>query len=426
MKVPRRYRTQATQPARRLRGAEPVAHGALVSNGLTRDVLALQRAAGNQAVGRLLKSDPAETTARPASKKSGPKKVVVVGSPGPGEISARHPLQFAIAAWNAGVDENTIWFVERTGYELGGVDLKRIEQLASPGTLVWITPSNPLVQAMNQLPANSIGSFLVFSHGLPGQVALRHGWDQKGKPDYGMSIPDVKTMRKDLFTSTATVRFDSCNTGTSDWYSPQGNLAQEFTAQSGRPTQAWTGRTTYSDINEHPGDPGARVMGSRVYGKSIDKTEVGSRLIGRTPELKTFVPVSGPVVGGFKSTLRMRVRLPKSRAFDVPEGGAVILRLDATEYELDVEKGEGQFLEEAGTGKQELYASLHRDRGFLRSDEDAGVRTFPIQKQGPHQEVWAGLTGGSYYLEFYRFGNTGIPVRNDVEVEVHGPAGSTP
>ena len=340
-------------------------------------------------------------------------KVVVIGSPSPGEIRANHPFQFVHAAQSFGVDENTLWLVERTGYELAGISLSQIEQMASLGRVEWITPERGLTANLNRLPARSIQTFHVYSHGVPGNVTLRYGWPNES--NYGLSIPQVRSMREDLFAPGAQIRFDSCNTGTSDWYSPQGNVAQSFAEQSGHPVRAWTGRTSYRNINQAAGQRPAEVVESeRQRGTSIDWTEVASRdLLGRTPELQTFRPVGGPRVGGFSSTFQIRVRLPGQRTFRVPSQGAVIVTCE----NVRVLWPEGADPEAASGVPTEVRIKLSRERwGF---DDNYDVRTFPVAP-GAHREVWSNLGAGDYYVEIWRHGNPGLEVAGNIMVDVHG------
>lgn len=350
-----------------------------------------------------------EPDAEAKAERTPASRVVVIGSPSPGELAANHPLQFVNAARSFGTDENTLWLVERTGYELGDVDPDHIEQLAAPARVEWITPENDLVAHLNRLPAGSIREFRVYSHGVPGNVTLRYGWP--GKSNYGLSIPNVRSMRADLFASDAQVRFDSCNTGTSDWYQPEGNLAQSFAEQSGRPVEAWTGRTSYTEVNQAAGERPADVVASeRQRGRHIDWTEVASRdLLGRTPVVRTFEPVSGTRVGGFTSTFEINVRLPKSRTFEVPEGGSIAITCS------NVHVVGGADMSTPGV-PQDVRITIHRERFLFDADDD--VRTFPVA-QGPHREVWSNLDAGTYYVEIWRSANTNLAVAGDIVVDVY-------
>jgi hypothetical protein len=134
------------------------------------------------------------------------------------------------------------------------------------------------------MPDGSIGRLVVYSHGLPGLVALRYGWSDIGMPDYGLNLPEVARLSPGKFRPDATIEFNSCNTGTAIG---QGNLAQSFANQVHRPVQAWTGRTSYAGINRGT----CRVQGSS-YSLSTDAIrEWWSRWrAGTTPQLRTFAP----------------------------------------------------------------------------------------------------------------------------------------
>jgi hypothetical protein len=353
----------------------------------------------------------AEAERTPASR------VVVVGSPSPGELAANHPLQFVNAARSFGTDENTLWLVERTGYELAGIDVGRIEQLAAPARVEWITPENDLVTHLNRLPMGSIREFRVYSHGVPASVTLRYNWP--GESNYGLSIPNVRSMRTDLFASDAQVRFDSCNTGTSDWSQSGGNLAQSFAEQSGRPVEAWTGRTSYTETNQAAGEHPADVVASEKLGRHggllrriwhTDWVEVLSQWgQGRTPVLRRFEPVSGTRVGGFTSTFKINIRLPKSRTFEVPEGGSVAITCS------NVHVVGGADMSRPGI-PQDVQITINRERFLFDADYD--VRTFPVA-EGPHREVWSNLDAGTYHVELWRLANTNVAVAGDIVVDVY-------
>lgn len=114
--------------------------------------------------------------------------VVVIGSPSPDQ---HYQLQFATAAECLGSNSRAVWIVEKTGYELYGIDLEYFTSFAPPGGLIWVTPGHSLPDILNTFPDASIGRLVVYSHGVPGLVALRYGWGSFGKPDYGLSIPET-------------------------------------------------------------------------------------------------------------------------------------------------------------------------------------------------------------------------------------------
>lgn len=372
----------------------------------------IQQGSGGAAVQRQTRPEPVRTL-----------EVVVVGSPGPGEVRANHPYQFAHAAASQGVDEDTLWLVERTGYEQAGVDLATIEQMASPGRVAWVTPERPVMDHLDELPAGSISSFQVFSHGVPGQVTLRYGWGEHGLHNYGISLPEVRSMRSDLFTERAFIRFDSCNTGTSDVFGGEGNLAQSFADQSGRPVAAWTGRTSYSDVNRAGGRGPAQVEASEVMRggpRSFDTTEVGSQyLLGREPRLRVFTPADGPRTGGFRSSFEIRVRLPETRHFAVPAGGSVAVTCSNGRFLVAGSREETA--EGAATGARRFQVVLRRSIDW-RVDTSYDVRTFIVGDT--QREVWSGLEEGTYYLDIWRGGNSNFLLVSDIAVDVHAARGA--
>lgn len=337
---------------------------------------------------------------------SGPFRVSVIGAPGPGEISANHPYQFMNAALYQGVDRNTVWIVERTGYEAGGVNTATIESSAAPGCLVWLTPQTPVPQLISsEFPNGSISSATVYSHGLPGMVTLRYGWESRGLSNYGLTLSEVRTLSGTKFTPDATIDFDSCNTGTAV---DEGNLAQETALHTGRTVRAWTGRTSYAEVNDGPADGDVAVQESQIYRNSMDWTELGSRIRGRTPVRTTFSP-PGARVGGFASSFQIITRLPSTRQFTVPAGGTVVVRLSNGAYvrpdraPTSTDRA-GIYLISSGTvyDSREKYESLRVDH--------------------PDTAVFTGLEGGEYYLEITAESAPGNPyetLESDIAVDVH-------
>ena len=63
------------------------------------------------------------------------------------------------------------------------------------------------------MPDGSIIELTIFSHGLRGLVALRHGWDSVGWADYGLDLSDVSAIDPKKFAPNPTIEFDSCNSG---------------------------------------------------------------------------------------------------------------------------------------------------------------------------------------------------------------------
>jgi len=221
---------------------------------------------------------------RSAGVSVAPMTVVVIGSPKPPQ---RYQLQFVTAAVWLGNDSNTVWIVERTGYELYGTNLNDFEKYAPRGGLIWLTPRSSLVDELNKFRDNTIGRLVVFSHGLPGLVNLRFGWG-KANPDYGMTIRDVARLSRKIFTADAFIEFNSCNAGTD---TGSGNLARKIATQIGRPVNAWIGRISYSPINrgECKVEPSTVTCLREFF---IEKV-YSQWLRGRIPHLKIFEPPRG-------------------------------------------------------------------------------------------------------------------------------------
>lgn len=365
------------------------------------------------------------------------RRVFVIGSPGPGEIRANHPYQFAQAAVAAGgIGEGCLWIVERTGYEAGGVDIGGIQRMAGVGTEVrWLRPNDDVISIINSLPHGSIIELSVFSHGLPGNVTLRYGLENRGLPNYGISLEQVRGARPDAFAPNARIRFDSCNTGTSDFVNPEGNLAQQFAQQTGRDVQAWTGRTSYTEVNE-PGGRDDVVASEQVRRRRPDFTEILSQQgLGRVPRLRTFSPSRGSRVGGFSSHFEISLRLPQSRSFHVPQGGSVIIRCPDPELvwpegeevpnPIQIDRPETGTVIESSKSFQErmelisgsIRVLLHR-RGLI-FDDTLDTYTFPVQPNNINA-VYSNLSEGDYYVEIYRAGGRNdIPLRSTIEVDVY-------
>lgn len=366
-----------------------------------------------------------------ADKTNVSKKVVVIGSPSPAEIRVDHPYQFVNAARYQGVDENTVWIVERTGYDMGNVDLNTIREYASPGRLIWLTPDNSLPQILNGFPEHSIGSMSVFSHGVPGAVTLRYGWGSQGAPNYGLSLSNVHNLKQNLFEEEASIRFDSCNTGTSDFASPDGNLAQQFADRMGRPVEAWTGRTSYSEVNDGTADGRSSVEASQIYRGSFDSTELASQyVLNRDPVLTTFQPPGTTRVGGFDSYFQISARLPSTREFEIPSNGSVVVRCpnpelvgynyrrhsaytpNGTSVENDAD-----YNDRVSEASGRFWVKLYKNEWF--TDPSFDPHTFEVETNS-ERAIWTGLEAGTYYLEIYRLsGNPGIPIRSDIHVDVY-------
>ena len=317
-------------------------------------------------------------------QRTGNLNVYVIGSPGPAEIQANHAYQFMNAAQYQGVNANTVWIVERTGYEQGGVDLSIIESSISNGCLIWLTPNNPLYTILQrEFPANRIGSMNFYSHGLAGLVTLRYGWTGASLPNYGLSLSEVHNINSSRFAPNATIQFDSCNTGTA---TDEGNLAEEFSYYSGRPVRAWTGRTSYSEVNDGAADGDTDVHGSQVYNHSLDLPEVVSRVRGRTPHLNTFSISGGTLV--LDSDFEITTRLPESSHFPVSAGQNVTVAISNAAYVRP---------NRATNPSDTIGVRLHKnvDYGF---DEEIGYQS--LSADHPDIAIFRSMaTSGNYYLE---------------------------
>lgn len=173
--------------------------------------------------------------------------VYVIGSPSEGQ---KYQYQFVSAADCLPKDEYTIWLVEKTGYEIYGVTIDYITQLAPPGGLGWITPTEPLVGWLNSFKDGLIKNLAVFSHGVRGMIALRYGWDQDLSPDYGLTVDQVKQIDRKKFAPNPTIRFDSCNSGVAFAGAFGGeSIARAMADHLQTAVGGWTGRTSYADVN---------------------------------------------------------------------------------------------------------------------------------------------------------------------------------
>jgi len=281
-------------------------------------------------------------------------------------------------------DENTVWIVERSGYEAGGVDTAKIEASVGPGRILWLTPEISLSSLMNrEFTDGSIQSLTFYSHGLPGLVALRYGWGDKGMINYGLSISQVQGFSKSKFTTDAKIQFDSCNTATA---TSDGNLAQEMAYTTGLPVQGWTGRTSYAEINDGPDDEDKDVHGSQVRRNGrTDFKEVASRFIGRIPNLTAYTFANRK--SGFTAEFSVLVRLPESRRFTVSANGSVVVKFTSCSFEHP---------NRASRAEDRIGIRLHRSIawGF---DETIGHET--VSATGNDIAAWSALQAGAYYLE---------------------------
>ncbi|MCA2211871.1 hypothetical protein [Jidongwangia harbinensis] len=334
----------------------------------------------------------------PAGLPAGEYTVIVVGSPGPGEVKVRHAFQFADAAARVG-GTSPVWLVERTGYELAGVGTSGIESRAKGAPIYWITPGTSMAALLRQFPPKSIVGLHVFSHGVPEQLALRYDWP--GKEDYGLSISEARTLTPEAFHPQAAITFDSCNTATvlSPGLRESGRgLAGEVADATERPVTAWTGRTSYRLVNKGTGD----VVGSQIKPgglNSIDLTEVLSQARGRTPEKVLTAPARS--AGDWTSVFRMTARLPETRKFPVPENGSVTVTIEASS-EYPAMQG------------AEISVILHRVVDWGRDEDHQAPQGVVVGKAS--ETSWPGLPAGEYYLELFHL--SGLEVEGSISVTI--------
>jgi hypothetical protein len=329
---------------------------------------------------------PASRPDSPAGLPPGHYKVILVGAPGSAEVKSGHPFQFAKAAAQSdfGRDANTVWLVERTGYELGKISKSDLEAFASPSIVFWVDPDNGLAEAIKSFPPQSIGSMEAYGHGTPGLLAMRHGWP--GQADYGLSTAQAKSLSPSAFAPDATISFDSCNSAA---------VAEAIAQSTERPAQGWVGRTSYHDVNVGTGG----VRGSEVFTEGgVDPTEAGSRMLGRDPEKLTYAPASSS--GDFQSYYSITARLPKTRRFPVGAHGTVSLTISA-QSEVEAIRG-GQ-----------VTVILHKENRFFDDDIDP-THEVEIGKSGTF--AWSGLEQGTYYIEIFHL--SGMLVEGNVSVKI--------
>jgi len=332
--------------------------------------------------------------ARPDSPANLPQRryrVFIVGSPGQAEVSVHHPFQFADAAAQQGNDPSTVWLVERTGYELGEVPLEGVITRAGRAHVFWITTSTPLASLLRQFPPESIGSLDAYSHGVPGLLALRHGWP--GQDDYGLTVSEARSLSPDAFASDSTVSFDSCNSATAGG---EESIAQSVATSTQRPVRAWIGRTSYRDVNRGTGG----VAPSEIWpsGGSFDVKELGSQLLGRHPERVTVAPERSP--GNFEGGYEITARLPRTRRFPVASGQTVHLTISA----------DSDFV---GMQGLPVFVVLNREQRWIDDEVGASGR---VDVGSSTTIEWPALEEGTYYLEIFHL--HGVLVTGTVSVRV--------
>jgi hypothetical protein len=215
--------------------------------------------------------------------------LIVIGSP---SKEQKYQYHFVDAAACRYKDENTIWLVEKTGYEIYGVSLTYIKMLAPRGGYGWITPQATFVGLLNSMPDSSIKNLIVFSHGLRGLVALRYGWESAHAENYGLKLSEVGDIDPKKIAPNPTIEFDSCNSGVPEARGGKG-IAQALADRLTTPVGGWTGRTSYASINHG----GCAVQPSAQSPNPLSKetwSELWSRYkAGGDPKYQVFQPSVG-------------------------------------------------------------------------------------------------------------------------------------
>lgn len=344
------------------------------------------QAAGNTTGTAALPNQPAPGAVRPGSLAGLPQdqtwNVVVVGSPGPVEVKKKHCFQFVNAAAHlGGTSPQSVWLVERTGYEMAGLSLSEVERRAGRARVFWIAPDRPLEKALREFPHHSIESLQVFSHGLAGHLALRYGWPNF--KDYGLDPSGARSLSPDSFVPGAVITFDSCNTGTGG----EDSLAQLIADAAEQPVTAWTGRTSYREFSRRDQFPDPQIRGSEIFPSTggKDAAELWSRIQGHDPIRETFAP--NRATRSFTSRYLISGGV-RSRVFSVTRPGSTVsVRVSAdSEY--------------TGLVGQPVHLTLYRPTGWWRPDVQVdGDR---IVRVGASAEFdWASLSSGDYYLEIW-------------------------
>lgn len=361
-------------------------------------------------------------------------KVAIIGAPSPAEIRLGHPYQFVHAAMSqVGVDSDTVWLVERSGYELGGVDLSVIESGVGAGSIRWVSSESQLIDSLNFLPAQSIRSLDVFSHGLPGEVHLRHGWEEsRNQADYGLDGDGIEQIRPELFSPTAQIRVDSCRSGAAPIFDM--SIAEALAEQTGRPVRGWTGRTSYGGINDAQGQRSAEVEPSLlVRGGGLDRRELPAFLLDQSdalitrvdPVLSTFVPDSWEEVDSVSDDFEF-YQHGTSEAFEVPSAGEVVVSIDRPTASMEDDDSGWHF------APRELHVSLRRveplpalqldPRTIQIGTYDATFDSQLISGVYGQSEIWSGVAAGEWVVDLWldeAETRAGGKVEGDLEIEVY-------
>jgi hypothetical protein len=231
-----------------------------------------------------------------------PRTIVLIGSPQPKEGHGNQFLRAAQQCEKTGPD--TMWLVEERGYSNPkhtscGVDEVKAAATQAGVELVWFWDSPPakLFGPINRQAITSIKRLVVYSHGIVQLTTLRYNWADvdPGMPDFGLASTEVFKLDPARFAPDCDIELNSCNSGTNaiNWISgdefPDSSLAKTMARRLGKPVKAWTGRTSYHDINQG----GTTILPSEIWtdgSRWPDFKEVGSRGLGRVPRLETFNP----------------------------------------------------------------------------------------------------------------------------------------
>ncbi|MEV6488068.1 hypothetical protein AB0M20_05410 [Actinoplanes sp. NPDC051633] len=355
--------------------------------------------AGNAAIARAVEAGGGAQTTDPAALPPGQYQVVVVGSPSPGELPGP-AYQDAAAGARAG-GEQRVWLVERTGYELAKVDLGEVEARAKGAPVFWVTPDSSLPSLLGKFPPGSIAGLHVFSHGVPGALTLRYNWPDH--EDYGLSLAGARTLTPQAFAANADITFDSCNSGTDPSLLPgldygERSLAAEVADATERPVTAWSGRTSYRQVNRGTGG----VMGSEVFGGGWrpDFTEVYSGTVRQRVPTEFVTPPSRSA-GDWSSWFKMKARLPETRRFPVKDKGSVTATIAASS-EFEPMQG------------AQITVILHRDVSWGRDDDLTGSPAAVVGQETA--TTWSDLEEGTYYIELYHL--SGLEVEGTISVTV--------
>lgn len=182
-----------------------------------------------------------------------------------------------------------MWLVEITGYAAYAKGSpKLLEQIEAKAgqlgvQLGWFAKSEELSSFINTLPPGQVASLQVFSHGIAGEVHLRHGWSGTEMENYGLTAADLQRIRPQVFSKSVRIDLEACNSATKTTFSP--SLLEHFWLRFGGIATGWEGRTSYRDVNLGIGG----VRESRMFSSTgFDPNELVSQLRGRFPQRVTL------------------------------------------------------------------------------------------------------------------------------------------